>query len=97
MEPAASERPLVSFRRAYSCIEGLQPAYTVRYELFLEKKGYRLEVHQAGFCDGKASCPVTRVTAARAAELLRYLYENGVPAAQAAEAVQDVCGAIAWN
>ena len=34
---------------------------------------------------------------ARAAELLRYLYENGVPAAQAAEAVQDVCGAIAWN
>ena len=39
MEPAASERPLVSFRRAYSCIEGLQPAYTVRYELFLEKTG----------------------------------------------------------
>ena len=56
-----------------------------------------MEVHQAGFCDGKASCPVTGVTAARAAELLRYLYENGVPAAQAAEAVQDVCGAIAWN
>ena len=97
MEPAARERALVSIRRAYSCIEGLQPAYTVRYELFLEKKGYRLEVHQAGFCDGKARCPVTGVTAARAAELLRYLYENGVPAAQAAEAVQDVCGAIAWN
>lgn len=39
MEPAASERPLVSFQRAYSCIEGLQPAYTVRYELFLEREG----------------------------------------------------------
>lgn len=86
------ESPLASYLRTYSQIEGLQPAYTLRYCLFAEADGYRLEVCESGA--GKAVCHMAGISAAAAGKLLRYLYENGVPAGQAAEVLQDVSGAI---
>lgn len=79
--------------RDYTELPGLQHAGRVEYALCRDAGGLALRL--CGPAGQGASCAVPHLAEPAAGALLRFLYENAVPAAQLRDVVQDLCWGLA--
>lgn len=86
---------LAVYTRDYSPIEGLQCAHSLRYLLELNQDQLQIRVvcTQAGQSESVV-CRLKGIAVGYADGLLKFLYENAVPAEQVGEVLQDICGEL---